>query len=64
MNFMPFFIEADLPFSMKQSETLFQTVTIFNYMDEDVQAYVTIGRTENDPDFYIINEQMEWMGKC
>lgn len=59
MSFRPFFLQLDLPFSIKQSETLLQMITVFNYMDEAQNSLITISQ---DVKFTIDDPGLQWMG--
>lgn len=49
--FQPFFVSMHLPYSIKRGEILSIPVAIFNYMDNDIDAEITIYNNDNDFDF-------------
>lgn len=53
--FQPFFISLNLPYSVKRGETVIIPCTIFNYMDNDVEATVTLENKNNE--FVYIDSQ-------
>lgn len=59
-TFKPFFIQMDLPYSIKQSETLVQTINVFNYMDTSQDALMSVIRDEK---FTIGNPMIGWESK-
>lgn len=60
MTFKPFFMVMDLPFSIKQSETLVHAITVFNYMNYSQHSVVSVDR---DASFLIDNSMSEWEGE-
>ena len=52
----------DVPFSITQAETLVQNIVVYNYMPNSQSALLRIMR--DDELFTIVNDDMEWMGKC
>lgn len=59
VTFLQFFLQMDLPFSMKQSETLTQPITVFNYMPQQQNALVSL---DHDIKFTIEDPTLEWQG--
>lgn len=60
VTFKPFFIQMDLPFSIRQSETLVQTITVFNYMETSQAALISVVRDE----MFVIDEAIPgWDGE-
>lgn len=50
----------DLPFSIRQSETLVQTITVFNYMETSQAALISVVRDE----MFVIDEAIPgWDGE-
>lgn len=45
--FQPFFVSVNLPYSIKRGEILFVPVTVYNYLESDVDAKITL-HNEND----------------
>ena len=46
--FQPFFVSTNLPYSIKRGEVVSIPVVVFNYMDVDQQAEVTLVNSENE----------------
>lgn len=49
--FQPFFVSTDLPYSIKRGEVVAIPIVIFNYMEEDVVADVTLDNAEQEFEF-------------
>lgn len=50
--FQPFFASMNLPYSIKRGEVISVPVTIFNYMENEVSADVTLENEDNEFDFF------------
>lgn len=46
--FQPFFVSLNLPHAVKRDEIVSISVTVFNYLDKDLDAEVTMHNTEQD----------------
>lgn len=55
--FQPFFVSTNLPYSIKQGEVVAIPVTIFNYMDSEQDATVTL--YNKDGEFEFVEENSE-----
>lgn len=49
--FQPFFISLNLPYSVKRGEVITVPCTVFNYMDNDVNAILTLENEHNEFEF-------------
>lgn len=49
--FMPFFISLNLPYSIKRGEIIAIQVIVFNYMDQDYPATVTMSNDKQEFEF-------------
>lgn len=49
--FQPFFVSLNLPYSIKRGEILSIPIAIFNYMDNDAEAEITIHNNDDEFDF-------------
>ncbi|XP_073822273.1 CD109 antigen-like [Musca autumnalis] len=49
--FQPFFLSTNLPYSIKRGEVIAIPVVIFNYMDHDLEAVVSMENTDDEYDF-------------
>lgn len=49
----------DLPYSIKQSETLMQLITVYNYMNNSQDALVSV---DHDVKFTIEDPTLQWKG--
>lgn len=49
--FQPFFVSTDLPYSIKRGEVVAIPIVVFNYMEEDVVAEVTLDNAEQEFEF-------------
>lgn len=57
--FQPFFISLSLPYSIKRGEILSVPVIIFNYMENETNAQITIHNADNEFDFIDSNNTIE-----
>lgn len=57
--FQPFFISLNLPYSIKRGEIVSIPIVIFNYMDESVNADVTLHNEDQAFEFVEINNDVE-----
>ncbi|XP_061392979.1 thioester-containing protein 1 allele R1-like [Musca vetustissima] len=55
--FQPFFLSTNLPYSIKRGEIITVPVTVFNYMDHDLETVVTMDNEDNDYEF--VNDTSE-----
>lgn len=55
--FLPFFIQINLPFSIKRGEILKQDIYIFNYLSQSQTATVTI--ESNDSEFIVLKPETD-----
>lgn len=55
--FQPFFVSLNLPYSVKRGEIIAIPVVVFNYMDNDVDAEVTLDNIGQEFDFIDIAEE-------
>lgn len=56
--FQPFFISLNLPYSVKRGEVVAIPIVIFNYMDNDVQAEVTLDNSGQEFEFTEITNEV------
>lgn len=56
--FQPFFVSLNLPYSIKRGEILSIPVAIFNYMDNNTEAEITIHNTDDEYEFVTENSTM------
>ncbi|KAJ6649478.1 CD109 antigen [Pseudolycoriella hygida] len=56
-TFKKFFVSVSLPYSVKRGETLSIPVTVFNYLDETINAEVTFFNDDNDFEFVDLNDE-------
>lgn len=49
--FQPFFVSLNLPYSVKREEIVSIPIVIFNYMEQDQEAEVTLHNAENEFEF-------------
>ena len=54
--FQPFFVTTNLPYSIKRGEVVSIPVLVFNYMEDDQEAEVTLFNSEGEFEFTEINE--------
>lgn len=57
--FQPFFVSLNLPYSVKRGEIVSIPVVIFNYMEGDQTAEVTLHNTENEFEFVEPTNEIE-----
>ena len=55
--FQPFFVSLNLPYSVKRGEVVAIPIVVFNYMDNDIDAEVTLDNTAQEFDFVDIAEE-------
>ena len=55
--FQPFFVSLNLPYSVKRGEIIAIPIVVFNYMDHDLDAEVTLDNTGQEFDFIDIAEE-------
>jgi CD109 antigen len=55
--FQPFFVSTNLPYSIKRGEVIAIPIVVFNYMDQDQEAKVTLFNSDNELEFTEINEK-------
>lgn len=58
--FMPFFITAEFPVTVKVSQVLVQGITLYNYLADDQSFELTINK---DPSYAAYQLSSEWMGE-
>lgn len=49
--FQPFFVSLNLPYSIKRGETVSIPIVVFNYMENEVKAEVTLHNEDQDFEF-------------
>jgi CD109 antigen len=54
--FQPFFVSTNLPYSIKRGEVVSIPILVFNYMDGDQDAEVTLFNSDGEFEFAEINE--------
>jgi CD109 antigen len=54
--FQPFFVSTNLPYSIKRGEVVAIPVVVFNYMEGDQRAEVTLFNSENEFEFAETND--------
>lgn len=57
--FQPFFVSLTLPYSIKRGEILSVPVIVFNYMEHDADAKITIYNADNEFDFIDSNDTVK-----
>lgn len=57
--FQPFFVSLSLPYSIKRGEILSVLVNVFNYMENETDAQITIHNAHNEFDFIDSNNTIE-----
>jgi CD109 antigen len=55
--FQPFFVTTNLPYSIKRGEVVSIPVLVFNYMDGDQEAEVTLFNSDGEFEFTEVNEE-------
>ena len=61
--FQPFFVSTNLPYSIKRGEVVSIPVVVFNYMDVDQQAEVTLVNSENEFEFAELSNDINGNGR-
>uniref|UniRef100_A0A336LNM3 CD109 antigen n=1 Tax=Culicoides sonorensis TaxID=179676 RepID=A0A336LNM3_CULSO len=56
--FQPFFVSLNLPYSVKRGEIVSIPVVVFNYMESDQTAEVTLHNTENEFEFVELDNEI------
>lgn len=56
--FQPFFVSASLPYSVKRNEIVTVPIVIFNYLEHDVDAELTIANEHNEFEFVNSTEKI------
>lgn len=54
--FQPFFISTNLPYSIKRGEIVAVSLSVFNYLEQDLDAEVFLENEDNEYEFVGINE--------
>jgi len=54
--FQPFFVSTNLPYSIKRGEVVAIPIVVFNYMERDQKAEVTLFNSEGEFEFAEVNE--------
>ncbi|XP_073826161.1 CD109 antigen-like [Musca autumnalis] len=49
--FQPFFVSTHLPYSIKRGEVIAVPIIVFNYMDHDLEAVVTMENSDDEYEF-------------
>uniref|UniRef100_T1GQT0 Alpha-2-macroglobulin domain-containing protein n=1 Tax=Megaselia scalaris TaxID=36166 RepID=T1GQT0_MEGSC len=57
--FQPFFVTINLPYSVKRGEVISIPVLVFNYMDNKMEAQVTLDNTDKEFDFVEASNEIE-----
>lgn len=57
--FQPFFVSSNLPYSVKRGEIISVPVIVFNYMENETDAQITIYNADNEFDFIDSNSTIE-----
>lgn len=57
-TFKSFFVSLNLPYSVKRGEILTVPIVVFNYLDKDLEAEVTLHNEEQDFDYVEINNEV------
>ncbi|XP_017858383.1 PREDICTED: CD109 antigen isoform X2 [Drosophila arizonae] len=57
--FQPFFVSTNLPYSVKRGEVIAVPVIIFNYMDKDLDAEVTMDNSDKEFEFTEATNEVE-----
>lgn len=56
--FQPFFVSTNLPYSIKRGEVVAIPIVVFNYMDQDVTAEVTLDNVGQEFEFTEISNEI------
>lgn len=54
--FQPFFVSTNLPYSIKRGEVVAIPIVVFNYMDGDTRADVTLFNSDGEFEFAEVND--------
>jgi len=54
--FQPFFVSTNLPYSIKRGEVVAIPIVVFNYLEQDLQAEVTLFNSEGEFEFAEVND--------
>ncbi|XP_055376035.1 CD109 antigen isoform X13 [Condylostylus longicornis] len=57
--FQPFFVSTNLPYSVKRGEVLSVPVIIFNYLEKDLDAEITMDNTDQEYEFAEATNEIE-----
>lgn len=57
--FQPFFVSTNLPYSIKRGEVVAIPIVVFNYMNEDVEAEVTLDNSLGELEFADTENELE-----
>lgn len=57
--FQPFFVSLNLPYSVKRGEIVSIPVVVFNYMERDTTAEVTLHNVENEFEFVELDNEIK-----
>lgn len=57
--FQPFFVSLNLPYSIKRGEVVSVPIVVFNYMEQDVNAEVTLHNDDQDFEFVETSNEVE-----
>lgn len=57
--FQPFFVSLNLPYSVKRGEIVSIPVVVFNYMETDQTAEVTLHNVENEFEFVELDNEIK-----
>uniref|UniRef100_A0A1A9W1S6 TEP1-F n=1 Tax=Glossina brevipalpis TaxID=37001 RepID=A0A1A9W1S6_9MUSC len=57
--FQPFFIDVNLPYSVKRGEVIAIPVIVFNYMDKLLDVEITMDNTDKEYDFTEVTNEIE-----
>lgn len=57
--FQPFFVSLNLPYSIKRGEVVSVPIVVFNYMEQDVNAEVTLHNEDQDFEFVEPTNEVE-----
>ncbi|KAL9927453.1 CD109 antigen-like [Glossina fuscipes fuscipes] len=57
--FQPFFIDVNLPYSVKRGEVIEIPVVIFNYLDNTLEAQIVMENTDGEYEFTDVSKEIE-----
>lgn len=57
--FQPFFVSTNLPYSIKRGEVVAIPIVVFNYMNQDVTAEVTLDNAGLEFDFAELTNEVD-----